>query len=123
MPGRVLFLLAAFGLPAIAHANGAVLDNDYVRVTRNAAPCAAAGAGCAERVVVALGRVSVAGKTLERGQIAVFERGRAFEAPAGEFLEVAFKPGRPAVLAPAVRIAPEKNETLYDSDALFVFEE
>src|SRR5262245_19481457 len=115
MPGRVPLLIAAvIGLPVLAHANGAVLDNEYVRVTRNAAP-GAPGVGCAERVVVALGPVSVGGKTLERGQIAVFERGRAYAAPSGEFLEVAFKPGRPAVLAPPVRIAPEKNETLFDS--------
>jgi 2-keto-4-pentenoate hydratase/2-oxohepta-3-ene-1,7-dioic acid hydratase in catechol pathway len=125
MSRRALLLtVSLLGLPALLHANGVALDNEYVRVTRNSAPCASAGPACAERVVVALGPLSLGGRSLTRGQIAVFERGQAYQPPAaGEFLEVAFKPGRPAVPAPPVRIAPEKNETLYDSDALFVFEE
>jgi 2-keto-4-pentenoate hydratase/2-oxohepta-3-ene-1,7-dioic acid hydratase in catechol pathway len=127
MPRRFFLPAAAlFGLPVLAHANGAVLDNAHVRVTRNAAPCAAAGAGCAERVVVALGPVSLGGKTarsLTRGQIAVFERDQAYPPPAGEFLEVAWKPDRPRVEAPPVSIAAEKNELLYDGSGFFVFEE
>src|SRR6185436_10808540 len=69
------------------------------------------------------GPVSLGARTLARGEIAVFERGKAYAVPSGEFVEVAFKQGRPAVLAPPVRIAPEKNATLFDSDGLFVFEE
>lgn len=121
-----ILALAVFGVAAVAEADSVVLDNAYVRVSRNAAPCAAAGAGCGVRVLVALGPVQVAGKkaaTLARGEIAVFAKGEAHATPKGEFLEVAFKPDHPPVEGPPVRIAPEKNELLYDGEALSVFEE
>ncbi len=36
-----------------------VLDNDYVRVSRDDAPCAQAGTpGCAERVIVAMSEIA-----------------------------------------------------------------
>lgn len=119
--------LTAFSAVAAARADSVVLDNAYVRVSRNAAPCAAAApVGCGLRVLVALGPIEISGKkprTLARGQIAVFPKGEAYTTPKGEFLEVAFKPDHPQVEGPPIRIAPEKNELLYDDDALFVFEE
>ena len=111
---------------AAVRADSVVLDNAYVRVSRNTAPCAAGAAACGDRVLVALGEVQLAGRKagpLSRGQVAVFRRGEAHAPPAGEFLEVAFKPDRPRVEGPPVRIAPEKNELLYDGEAFFVFEE
>jgi len=103
-----------------------VLDNAYVRVTRNAAPCAAA-AGCGERVLVALGTVELTTPrpmTLGRGKVAVFRKGEPYAPPAaGEFLEVAVKPAHPPVETPPLNIPPEKNALLFDGDDVRVFEE
>ena len=58
-----------------------VLENDYVRVIRDAAPCATTNAYCGDRVVVALSSFDLHahGKTLkmERGGIAVFRPGES----------------------------------------------
>ena len=56
------------------------LDNDYVRVTRDVAPCAAAAAGaCEDRVVLAMGDIELksAGnvRKMKRGEIAIFKAG------------------------------------------------
>jgi hypothetical protein len=105
------------------------LDNEYVRVTRNAAPCAAASPStCGERVLVALGPIQFEQygqpRHLERGQIAVFRWNESYTAPmTGSFVEVSIKQDRPRVQTPPVLIPPEKNELLYDGDAFFVFEE
>lgn len=117
-------LLLAFLLPATALA----LDNDYVRVTRNAATCPQANmAGCGDRVIVALGDMEIfvgyVKRNLSRGEIIVFERERAFAPPSGEFFEVVIKPGHPPVLSPPEIIPPEKNAMLYDGERYFVFEE
>lgn len=120
----MIFLLA---LPA--YAGETVLDNDYVRVTRNAAPCAsAAGPQCAYRVIVALDDLDldVAGarRHLARGDIAVFTPEQTHQAPAGvSFFEVAIKPRHPRALPPGAFISPQKNAILYESADFFVFEE
>jgi len=99
-----------------AQAPAVVLENAHVRVTRNAAPCAAAPVGCGDRIVVSLGGSG-------RGTVRVFKRGVSYPPPAGEFLEVAIKPDRPPIKSPAVLIPPDKNSILYDGDDFFVFEE
>ena len=103
----------------------AVLENDYVKVSRNVAPCApAAHPGCGDRIVVALGTIDLGGKRMTRGDIAVFEKGKRYTPPAGgDYLEVAFRPKHPPVKSPPVLIAPEKNSLLYDGERFFVFEE
>ncbi|HWQ38827.1 MAG TPA: hypothetical protein VNM24_09505 [Burkholderiales bacterium] len=116
-------------LPFLLRVEAAVvLDNDYVRVTRDAAPCAqAATPGCGHRIVVALGDLTLvsgaAPRRMARGDIAVFEPGESYEPPAGAFYEVAIKPGHPPVLRPPEVIAAEKNTLLYDAAEFFVFEE
>ena len=119
---RILLLL--FLLPATALA----LDNDYVRVTRNAATCPQANMpGCGDRVIVALDDIQIfvgyAKRNLSRGEIIVFESERAFPPPAGEFFEVVIKPDHPPVLSPPEIIAPEKNAMLFEGERFFVFEE
>lgn len=105
-----------------------MLDNPYVRVSKNAAPCAAAGApGCGDRVIVALGDVMFRGRQMRRGDIAVFgaaESADSYAAPTGhDYLEVTLKPGHPPVKSPPVMMAPDKNTVLYDGPHLFIFEE
>jgi hypothetical protein len=119
---------SVLALGAILSLDATVLDNDYVRVVRGGAPCAAADEGCGDRVLVALGptELPVEGKIrrMDRGEIAVFEAGRKYVPPSrGDYAEVAFKTNRPRVRSPAELIAPEKNAVLYDGARLFVFEE
>lgn len=102
-----------------------VLDNDYVRVSRNASPCAVGGtAGCGDRVVVAMGAVKLGAKRMVRGDIAVFKARQSYTPPTGgDYLEVAFKPFHPPVKSPGESIPPDKNTILYDGDRFFVFQE
>ena len=105
------------------------LDNDYVTVTRDAAPCASGKAqGCGDRVIVALGeielRVKGSKRKMTRGDIAVFKRGESYEPPTGgSYFEVNIKPNHPPVQSPPEIIPPEKNAILYDGETFFVFEE
>jgi len=113
----------------LAAANLAALDNDYVLVTRDAAPCAQASVpGCADRVIVALGDIELRSdgmmRALVRGDIAVFTAGESYEPPrGGPFLEVAIKPNHPQAESPGEMIAPEKNAVRYEGEDFFVFEE
>ncbi|HEU5282817.1 MAG TPA: hypothetical protein VFU53_03305 [Burkholderiales bacterium] len=123
-PTRILLLLLCW-LPAPVLA----IDNAWVRVSHDAAPCASAAApGCGYRVLVALGeldlRSGTASRRLLRGDITVFGPGEDYTAPsAGSYFEVAIKPNHPPALAPAEIIAAEKNTPLYDGEDFFVFEE
>ena len=105
-----------------------VLDNPYAHVARNMAPCANAGPGCGDRVLVAMGDLEIqtaqGAKPMARGDIMVFEAGKPYTAPkSGQFLEVNLKIDHPPVQSPAELIAPEKNSILYDGATFFVFEE
>lgn len=105
--------------------NNVVLDNDYVRVSKNAAPCAAASAQCRDRILVALADVSLAdGPAMKRGDIRVFKPAESYTPPrSGAFVEVVIKPNHPPVKSPAEMIAPEKNAVLYDGERFLIFEE
>src|SRR5882672_4144169 len=112
-----------------AFAGEIVLENDYVRVTRDAAPCALAHVPeCGDRVIVALDPVELAsGGTrlaMARGDIAVFGPDQSYEPPnGGAFFEVSIKADRPPVQSPSELITPEKNAIRHDGKDFFVFEE
>jgi len=116
-------------LAVLLTADQVVLDNEYVRVTRGAAPCAAARTpDCGVRVIVALDEFVLAGgmfrRVMMRGDVAVFQPGESYEPPMGDaFVEVAIKPSHPPVQSPAEIIAPGKNAMRYDGKEFFVFEE
>jgi hypothetical protein len=115
--------LAAF-LLLQASSGSAVIDNQFVRVFKNSAPCASAGAGCGERVIVALGTIQLGGQKMDRGAIKVFKTGERYAAPTGgDFVEVAWKPNHPRPTPPPVAIEPEKNSIVYDGERYFVFNE
>jgi hypothetical protein len=108
---------------ATAAIGGLVLENDYVQVYRNRAPCADAGPSCGERVLVALGPLEFDGH-MKRGDFRVFRKGEGYAPPSGgDFAEVMLKPGRPKAKVPPVSIAPDKNSLLYDGPAFFIYEE
>jgi signal peptidase I len=121
----MIFLLAI----CLIQAHTVALENDYVRVTRDAAPCASATTpGCGDRVIVALGEIELqTGKSrrkMTRGDIAVFKPGESYEQPTGgPFFEVTFKPNRPPVESPREIIPPEKNAMRYEGERFFIFEE
>jgi hypothetical protein len=117
---------AALG-PALA-ADKVALDNPYVRVTENAAPCAATTTpGCGDRVIVAMGTMDVlvgtVRRAMTRGEIAVFKKGESYPPPVGQFFEVAIKPDHPPVKGPPETIMAAKNVIVYDSDQFFIYEE
>jgi len=117
---------AASGQTAV---NSIALENDYVRVSQSAAPCAAAAAGtCEDRVILAVGNVSLkAGDSVRQmtsGQIAIFKAGESYEPPAGgAYFEVAIKPGHPPVKSPPELIPPPKNLIVFEGKKFFVYEE
>src|SRR6267143_3618229 len=102
-----------------------LLENDFVRVFRSSAPCAAGAASCGDRVVVALGSVEVSGQKMERGDVNVFKTGEKYAPPkSGEYLEVVIKPGHPKVAAlPAGTPPAPANKVLYDGKEFTIFEE
>jgi hypothetical protein len=121
---RYVWLTMALLSPAVACA----FENEFVRITQDAAPCAAADSpGCAARVIVALGDLELRSgstrRTLTRGGVAVFGPGESYIAPAGDYFEVAIKPDHPPSDPPAQIIAPEKNAMVYEGEDFFVFEE
>jgi acetylornithine deacetylase/succinyl-diaminopimelate desuccinylase-like protein len=106
-----------------------VLENDYVRVSRDEAPCAQAGTtGCSERAIVAMGEIQLRfGKVLRamrRGEVAVFKAGESYRAPeSGPYYEVAIKPNHPPVKSPVEIIPPAKNTIVYEGERFFIYEE
>ena len=109
--------------PAVA------LENEYVRVTRGAAPCASGAVpGCGDRVIVALGEIELRSgksrKKMARGDVAVFKPGESYEPPTGDaFFEVVIKANHPPGESPGELIPPEKNSVRYDGERFFIFEE
>lgn len=104
------------------------IDNDFVRVTRDAAPCAPGrAAGCGDRVIVALGELALQSdggtRKLVRGDVAVFGPGESYLPPDGTYFEVAIKPNHPASVSPGESIPPLKNAMLHEGEDFFVFEE
>jgi len=124
-------LLAAFGGPAFGQgpATTVVLENDYVRVSRDAAPCAPAAAGqCEDRVILAMGDVTLrsggASRAMKRGNVAMFKAGESYEPPSGgPYFEVAIKPNHPPVKSPPELIPPPKNLIVFEGARFFIYEE
>src|ERR1700676_1405835 len=86
---------------------GPLLENDFVRVFRNSAPCATGAAFCGDRIVLALGPVEVSGQKMERGDVKVFKTGERYSPPmSGDYLEVVIKPGHPQATAPNAGTPP-----------------
>jgi hypothetical protein len=129
----IVLALAGFGVSNVHAQPGAkpatVLDNDYVVVSRNIAPCATATPDkCDDRVVLAMGELKlVAGakkRVMQRGEIAVFGAGQSYEVAVGSpFFEIAIKPKHPPIRAPAERIAAPANLAVHQGKTFFIYEE
>jgi hypothetical protein len=102
-----------------------LLENEFVRVFRNSAPCAGGAASCGDRIVLALSAVEVSGQKMQRGDVKVFKSGERYSPPpSGEYLEVVIKPGHPKVMTPVAGTpAAPGNKILFDGKDFTVFEE
>jgi hypothetical protein len=118
-----LTLVALLFLQAVQAAP--LVENDFVRVFKNSAPCATAAASCGDRVVVALGPVDVNGQKMERGDIKFFKTGERYSPPkSGNFLEVSINPNHPKVTPPGPGTPPPPgNRILYAGKDFTVFAE
>jgi hypothetical protein len=129
----ILSAIVSSSLGQSVEAKGTVADsmgfeNAYVKVVRNAAGCPRAHTpGFGDRVIVALGPLSVEGDSgivrLERGGVAVFQENESYTPPAGEFFEVAFKTDHPPVAGPKEWLEPHQNQVVHDGPSFRVFEE
>lgn len=104
------------------------LENDYVLVSRNIAPCATATVECEDRVILAMGDLTLAtgGKkrAMKRAEIAVFGIRQSYAIAVGSpFFEIAIKPKHPPIRAPAERIAAPANLAVYQGKTFFIYEE
>jgi hypothetical protein len=123
--------LLVVAIPAPVFAQGSdqiALENDYVRVSRDAAPCAAAAAGrCEDRVILAMGDIELAAggasRKMKYGEIAVFSAGQSYQAPTGRYFEIAVKPGHPPIKSPPELIPPPKNLLVFEGRTFFIYEE
>ncbi len=124
--------LTCLAMPALAQPGAqpaTALDNDYVRVSRNVAPCATAAAGtCEDRVILAMGEFAlttgVAARQMKRAEIAIFIAGQSYEIPTGSaYFEIAIKPNHPPLRAPAERISAPANLAVYQGKKFFIYEE
>jgi hypothetical protein len=104
------------------------LNNDYVRVMRNSTVENASDSEIfGTRVLVALTQLKVTSnktkKTLNRGEIAVFQPKESYRISEGEYFEVAFKKNHPPVKGPDEWLEPVKNTVVYEDEQFRVFEE
>jgi rhamnogalacturonan endolyase len=104
------------------------LENDYVRVMKNATvKTATDNALFGKRMIVALTPLkckSTAGiKIVERGEIIVFNPEDSYSIQKGDYFEVAFKRIHPEPKGPEVWLEPLKNKIVYEDDLFRVFEE
>jgi hypothetical protein len=129
-------LVAAFACLIASHANAqpgakpaVVLENDYVRVSRNMASCAMTNEGtCEDRVILAMSDLTLSSdgkkRPMKRAEIAIFKGGQSYEVAVGAPLfEIAIKPKHPPIRAPAERIAATANLALHRGQTFFVYEE
>ena len=122
-----LFAAGAHAQPGARPATA--LENDYVLVSRNIAPCATATADkCEDRVILAMGELTLTTGAKKRGmkraEIAVFGAGQSYEVAVGSpFFEIAIKPKHPPFRAPAERIAAPANLAVHQGKTFFIYEE
>ena len=115
--------------PLSLTAGEVVLDNAYVRVSRDEVSCPAGNApDCGHRVIVAISDTSVSSSTgereLRRGDISVLLDDEPMQAPSRPgYFEVVIKRQHPPAGRPKETILAEKNALHYDNACFFVFEE
>ena len=105
-----------------------VVDNEYVKVTHNISSFTIAETtGYGTRIIVVLMNVKIKSSrgtiNLKRGGVAAFSAKESYQAPTGEYFEVAFKTNHPPLKAPEQWIEPLKNKIVYEDKEIRIFEE
>ena len=62
-----------FAALLMLQASSVVVDNPLFKVVKNDTPCASATAKCGDRVIVALGTITLNGRQMQRGDIEIGE--------------------------------------------------
>jgi hypothetical protein len=105
------------------------LENEYVVVSRNIAPCATATPDkCDDRVILAMGNLTLTSgakkREMKHAEIAVFGVGQSYSIAVGSpFFEITIKPRHPPIRAPVERIAAPANLPLHQGKTFFIYEE
>lgn len=104
------------------------LENDYMKVLRDAANCTLANTpDFGTRIIVALDNIKFKSNRgtikLKRGAIAVFLEHEFYTMPIGSYFEIALKKNHPVLTKPSEWIEPTKNKVIYENAAFRVFEE
>ena len=105
-----------------------VLENDFVRVIKNATTRGASDAGIfGKRIIVALSKLKYKTgnriRTINRGDVFVLLPTQSIRIKKGEYFEVAFKKIHPEPKGPEQWLEPQKNTIVYEDDLFRVFEE
>jgi hypothetical protein len=112
----------------IKNRDSIALENDFVRVMKNASVKTATDSDIfGKRIVIALTELKFKSigviKTLHRGEIVVFLPQESNSIQKGDYFEVAFKKMHPEPKAPEVWLEPLKNKIVYEDELFRVFEE
>jgi hypothetical protein len=118
---------AYFSIIAISN-DSIALENDYVRVLRNATITSSADAASFDkRILIALSDLTYKSQKkahkIHRGNVVVFQPNESYQYVVGDFFEVALKKAHPLVKGPDQWIEPLKNTTVYEDEQLRIFEE
>lgn len=117
-----------FSTCKLNRSDSVAIDNEYVKVMRNATGCLTADApGFGTRVIVALDQLTIrsskGNRKLKRGNTAVFLAGETYKIPAGDYFEIAFKNNHPPLKSPEEWHEPVKNTVVYEDEQFRIFEE
>ena len=104
------------------------LENDYVKVLRNASIASIADAGIFDkRILIALSDLTYKSQKkayrINRGDVVVFQANDSYQQVIGDFFEVRLKKAHPLVKGPDQWIEPLKNTTVYEDEQLRIFQE
>lgn len=110
------------------HQDSVALENEYFKVMQNSVAFETANTPeYGTRVIVALSKVKIKSskgiKKLSRGGVVVFLENESYQAPSGEYFEVAFKKNHPTLKSPEQWIEPDKNTIVYEDEQFRIFEE
>lgn len=109
-------------------ADSIALENDYVRVLKNAIIDSANDANIFDKkIIIALTTVTYESKNashkVNRGEVIVFKEHETHQHINGDYFEVALKKVHPPVKGPDEWIEPLKNTTVYEDEQFRIFEE
>lgn len=118
----LLLLEPLSAVPDSQPARQPLVDNEFLAVWKNEAPCGTVPARCDGSVLLALSPVRLGDGAMQRGAFQAFAAGTHYAAPAGgDFLAIELKKGRPAGPRPAEARPAPSIAPLQDDPTFFVY--